>query len=513
MLVRKRVISLTRRTAARPPGRQSYQYNPYNQVTQQTNRLWNDNETVTSVYSNNRKQNWGYDADGGVTFDDNTGYTRDAAGRIVQAANDVSIALNKFDGDGRLLGTTSTHPSFFSTVTITTYYLNSTVLGGLAVAELNASGQKTKRYVYAGGRKLAEAFSDDTVYWAHQDPVTGSRGDSAMGNFYFAKAEFNADGIDVGFEAPQATGFEEAQPALWAAAGTGSNCGFNNPNCVTCYLDGFEHDCGSINWEAVQQCPNNDCGPRVVPDRNGNPVLRPLTTNPHNGQLGYWPNGYNAPGVVHDPMGNPMRLSSDPSGVSFGGGTPIYGAFRVDVGDQIGEWEYYVTGYTMPLSLANWPRFPTIENFTRGNEGMILDALAVIFSKQCSQAYEHEKLRSPATISNTRGAVIRPAEDLRNRSATDLGLDPATYRDAQKKVNTGQAGTVFGADGRLQIYLNNYAFVGESIGSGNFSLDEVLAHEFIHEGLSEWPDPFWPPPLGHHLAGFPGYKRIIEACK
>jgi hypothetical protein len=157
-----------------------------------------------------------------------------------------------------------------------------------------------------------------------------------------------------------------------------------------------------------------------------------------------------------------------------------------------------------------WPKFPTIEDFTRINEGKILDALAAIFSKQCREAYEKEGLRSPATISNTRGAVIRPAEDLRNRSAADLGLDPETYRYAQAKVNTGQAGTVFGTDGRLQIYLHHTAFGGASIRAGRHSLDEVLKHEFMHEGLKRWPSHI---PWRHDLAGFPGYNPIIEACK
>jgi YD repeat-containing protein len=296
------------------PYRQSYQYNAYNQVTQETNRLWNYNEMVTSVYSNNRKENWSYDANGSVSFDDSTGYTHDAAALIVQAANDVSSALNKFDGNGRMVATTSTHPHFHSTITTTTYYLNSTVLGGLAVAELYGSGQRSTRYVYAGGRKLAEVFVNDAVYWAHQDPVTGSRGDSTTGNSYFAKAEFNADGIDVGFEEPQATGFEEAQPILWTALGEGSNCSFNDPNCKTCYLDGFEHRCGDINWEAAEQCPNNDCGPRLAPDAHGNPVLTPLTRNPNTGQLGYWPNGPAGLGLIPGPMGNPTFVTAWTSG-------------------------------------------------------------------------------------------------------------------------------------------------------------------------------------------------------
>jgi hypothetical protein len=231
---------------------------------------------------------------------------------------------------------------------------------GPAVAELNGTGVKTKRYVYAGGRKIA-AESGASMIWSHAEPVTGSRGDSGASGYYIPKAEFNADGINVGFDPPQSSGFDFPEPiAPWGNVGLGSNCSVGNPNCVTCYLDHFEYDCSRINWETAQQCPNNDCGPRVVRGRDGNPHLTPLTTNPNNGTLGYWPDGYHAPGVVHNAFGNPMRLSPDSSSSApFGGGTPIYDRFGVSVGvDENGnatnptEWEYYVTGYTMPLSLA-----------------------------------------------------------------------------------------------------------------------------------------------------------------
>lgn len=167
----------------------------------------------------------------------------------------------------------------------------------------------------------------------------------------------------------------------------------------------------------------------------------------------------------------------------------------------------------LPQNPTKWPKLPTIENFTRETEGWIIYELFRIFHKECGEAYEREKLRSPKTISNTRGVVIRPAEDLRSRSAADLGLGPRTYREAQRLVNRGQAGTVFGADGRMHIFLNNKAFLGPSTANGYASLAEVLKHEFMHEGLESWPDPT--PIIGelrHDLAGFPGYDRIMNGC-
>jgi hypothetical protein len=107
--------------------------------------------------------------------------------------------------------------------------------------------------------------------------------------------------------------------------------------------------------------------------------------------------------------------------------------------------------------------------------------------------------------------VIRHAKDLGERSAADLNLDPVVYRDAQREVNSGQAGTVFGTDGTFQIYLNSYAFSGPSWDGKYFSLAEVFKHEFIHEGIRKWPSPWRP--LNHDLKGFPGYDRIMEGCK
>ena len=156
----------------------------------------------------------------------------------------------------------------------------------------------------------------------------------------------------------------------------------------------------------------------------------------------------------------------------------------------------------------------TIEHFTAAQESWIRYEMQFILSKKCSDAYEAERLHSPSSIISDRGVVIAHAEDLRNRSAADLGLHPQTYRDAQRKANLGQAATGFGADGRLHIFLNNKAFLGPSVAKGYFSLAEVLKHEFIHEGLSSWPDPT--PIIGslrHDLAGFPGYDRIMEGCR
>src|SRR5207245_7857883 len=182
--------------------------------TQQTNRLWNDTETTTNTFSNNRMQGWLYDASGAVTSAEGISYTRDAAGLAVHVDGESSHGTYGFDGEGRQVKTVLSHPGFHGiTITTTTYYLNSTVLGNLAVAELNGSGQKNKRYLYAGARKLAEEAGGG-VTWSHQEPLTGGRGDSTSSGSYLPMAEFNADGINVGFSAPVESGCEIPEPVI-----------------------------------------------------------------------------------------------------------------------------------------------------------------------------------------------------------------------------------------------------------------------------------------------------------
>jgi YD repeat-containing protein len=229
------------------PYRQSYQYNALNQITQQTNRLWGDLETTTNTFVNNRLQAFGYDAAGRITQADGTTYTWDATGRIVSADSGTSHSSNRFDGNGRLLGTTLSSPGFRGIMRTTTVnYLSSTVLGGMVVAELSSAGQKTKSYVYAGKRKVAEVTANG-VAWSHEEPISGSRGVSNVSGSYTPNAEFNADGMNVGLAAPVSSGFDIPEPMLLGGnLGFGSSCSVANPNCTTCYLDGFEHDCGHV---------------------------------------------------------------------------------------------------------------------------------------------------------------------------------------------------------------------------------------------------------------------------
>ena len=261
--------------------RQSYQYSGFNQITQQTNRIWNDTQTTTTAYTNNRVNGWAYDAAGFVTGADGTTYRRDAAGRNVQAAGGDSQAAYSYGGDGRLLKQALTHPGLHGlTVTNTTYYLTSTVLGDVTVAELGVTGQRLTRHVYAGAREVAQEAAGN-ITWLHDEPVTGSRGGSTGSGSYFAKSEFNADGIDIGTAPPVDTGYEIPDVGV-GVLGLDPECNVADPNCVTCFIDHVaQPNCGHVaqlaQAGALQIEPENRLGQKKLVDLD---VIL--------GQLGYW---------------------------------------------------------------------------------------------------------------------------------------------------------------------------------------------------------------------------------
>ncbi|MDQ2975096.1 MAG: hypothetical protein M3R69_06765 [Acidobacteriota bacterium] len=83
----------------------------------------------------------------------------------VKTALGSSALSQSYDGD-RLRGKKSEYGA-------TTFYVRSSVLGGQVVAELGASGNWARGYVYLGGQMLA--IQNGAVNWVHQDPVTKSQ--------------------------------------------------------------------------------------------------------------------------------------------------------------------------------------------------------------------------------------------------------------------------------------------------------------------------------------------------
>jgi len=85
-----------------------------------------------------------------------------------------------------------------------TYYLTSSVLGGVTVAEMGQYGDLTKGWIYAGGEKLAEFGPYGYVAWRHVNPVTGNwvTPYSYEGIVSGTRTELDPLGADVGATDP-----------------------------------------------------------------------------------------------------------------------------------------------------------------------------------------------------------------------------------------------------------------------------------------------------------------------
>jgi RHS repeat-associated protein len=83
----------------------------------------------------------------------------------IKTALGSSALTQYYDGD-RLRGKKSEYGA-------TTFYVRSSVLGGQVIAELGASGNWARGYVYLVGQMLA--IQNGAVNWVHQDPVTKSQ--------------------------------------------------------------------------------------------------------------------------------------------------------------------------------------------------------------------------------------------------------------------------------------------------------------------------------------------------
>jgi hypothetical protein len=255
-------INQTQTPSPSGPYRQSYSYNVWGNMTGRQNRYWNkwDNFGASYVDGKNTDPLWEYNADGRLKQDKDLSYKYDAAGSNVEVRqlNDAVINSQVADVDGQVVKKVVRNVT--AGTTITTYYVRSSVLGGRVIAEVNSAGQKQKRNIYLGAEVLASEGVGGAITWKHEAALTGSEGVSVAGGGYSAAAEYDPTGVNVGLEAPTATGglFDAEMPTL-----IDSNGGAGGMRCT---VDGLVMDCGWAQYlqgvGAIAQCSNNDCGPR-----------------------------------------------------------------------------------------------------------------------------------------------------------------------------------------------------------------------------------------------------------
>jgi len=166
------------------PFSETFVYNAFNDLTQRETESWQDSSySDAGSFTNHRRDFWGYDASGRITTIDTRTYTYNAAGRNIALAGQQStpsgfvstLTESGFDGDGNRVRENS---GTSGSMTLR-YYLQSSVLGGVVIEELNGSGQKQTGYVYtSSGTPLAtQTIGQNFVKFKQVSPLnTTERG-------------------------------------------------------------------------------------------------------------------------------------------------------------------------------------------------------------------------------------------------------------------------------------------------------------------------------------------------
>ena len=191
------------------PYKLDYSYDAMNHLTGSSGRMWSAPYTAdvgSGSYQHDRNTSWTYDVDGRLTDTGTDQYTFDAAGAATTVLNrEQSVTQAQvFDGDGQRTSLISQQEiehedGTTSTETVTQYFVRSSVLGAV-VTELDATGAKTRTFVYEGGQSIAwqqQAGSTQTLAWEHSDLSNASVRipGSASGN---ATAELEPFGGNAG---------------------------------------------------------------------------------------------------------------------------------------------------------------------------------------------------------------------------------------------------------------------------------------------------------------------------
>jgi len=294
------------------PYRQLYAHDVWDNQMNRTGRLWSQPDAVAATYNEqNRNWRWSYDAAGNLLSQNEAPdyslqpyqapqHRYDAAGRHVSlnsthtrysgtyASTFVTTNTQTYDGDSQVVRSTEQQTqSGFLVKNITSYYLRSSVLGGRTITEYDAAGARHISYTYAGGGVLTETTKtyNDAPWqqWRHTNPVTGDAVNTDTQGKQTGLTRLDPAGTNVGESDPfidtgggGGGGGEspvEADRVGLVPIGAGWGGGGGGSSGMRCNLDGVEIGCGWVmqmmDIGAAAQCPNNDCGPRHNPNRDG----------------------------------------------------------------------------------------------------------------------------------------------------------------------------------------------------------------------------------------------------
>ena len=199
------------------PYKQTLSYNVWNNLGR-TGRLWSEGQSDAPSYSNNRRSDWAYDAQGNaIATSASKTNAFDATGSQVTSyeeswsgpSGDQVFHQNTIDqtygGDGRPGKRVETRRAEDMNQNVTNevrtvYFLRSTVLGGEAVADIDDTGQ-LEGHVYVGGEKIAD-YSGWAPYglmtFRHANPANGNWVSVQAGGYAGKRTEFDPLGASVG---------------------------------------------------------------------------------------------------------------------------------------------------------------------------------------------------------------------------------------------------------------------------------------------------------------------------
>lgn len=297
------------------PYQETFAYDAFGHTSHRFTEIWTQDDFLDfASYLGDRRNGWGYDADGRIKTIETRQYHYDAAGQqelmtgqVWGGASYYSTSMaSDFDGDGNRVKEVSTDPFF----TKATHYLRSSVLGGAIVQEINSAGQ-TIGYVYTpGGQLLTKQMG--LPAWKHATPVGSTQFD--VGQDGFVRREFDPVGADVPLEAPPPHSHGDGDGDLrGGVGGSPADARFSNlaNPAAGCIVGWLEMPCnwvtrGSLSWldvsyqAAQKQPPGSNFFGRWVADegrrldKHGTLVgaefdeADTIVTNTENDGLGHW---------------------------------------------------------------------------------------------------------------------------------------------------------------------------------------------------------------------------------
>jgi YD repeat-containing protein len=196
------------------PYKQTFSYDTWNNMGR-TGRLWSQGVGDAPTYTNNRRSDWYYDAEGNALLTNpNKTHDYDAAGKQVHTYEESwtdptgnwvfhQDSIDQvYSGDGlpgKRIETrhTENSQSQITNDVKTVYFLTSTVLGGVSVDDIYPD--ERVGYVYVGGQKLGEYGGTApyvSISFRHENPVTGNWVTVNNGNG--RRTEFDPLGATVG---------------------------------------------------------------------------------------------------------------------------------------------------------------------------------------------------------------------------------------------------------------------------------------------------------------------------